>query len=73
MSQERQHFAELVVDAVSYLDEDLPINMIGIKKVSGGSLSVRFYIFFKKSILRKIFLLVVANIYINKIKMGFRK
>ena len=39
LSQDRQHFAELVVDAVGYLDEDLPINMIGIKKVSGGSLS----------------------------------
>ncbi|VDN23370.1 unnamed protein product [Gongylonema pulchrum] len=27
----------MIVDAVSYLDETLPINMIGIKKVSGGS------------------------------------
>uniref|UniRef100_A0A915EHR2 CCT-eta n=1 Tax=Ditylenchus dipsaci TaxID=166011 RepID=A0A915EHR2_9BILA len=39
VNQDRQHFAELVVDAVSYLDEDLPINMVGIKKVSGGSLT----------------------------------
>lgn len=39
VSQERQFFAEMVVDAVGYLDERLPIDMIGIKKVSGGSLS----------------------------------
>ena len=28
----------MVVDAVSLLDELLPLNMIGIKKVQGGSL-----------------------------------
>jgi hypothetical protein len=28
----------MVVDAVSMLDELLPLNMIGIKKVQGGSL-----------------------------------
>ncbi|VDK82885.1 unnamed protein product [Litomosoides sigmodontis] len=39
ISQEREFFAEIAVDAVSYLDESLPSNMIGIKKVSGGSLS----------------------------------
>ena len=33
----------MVVDAVSYLDIDLPLNMIGIKKVSGGSIRVSFY------------------------------
>jgi len=30
-------FADLVVRAVSCLDENLPLNMIGIKKVTGGS------------------------------------
>ena len=30
----------MVVDAVSMLDELLPLNMIGIKKVQGGSLEV---------------------------------
>lgn len=39
LSQDRHHFAEIAVDAVSFLDEKLPIDMIGIKKVSGGSLS----------------------------------
>uniref|UniRef100_A0A1I7VRC7 T-complex protein 1 subunit eta n=1 Tax=Loa loa TaxID=7209 RepID=A0A1I7VRC7_LOALO len=39
ISQEREFFAEMAVDAVSYLDENLSSNMIGIKKVSGGSLS----------------------------------
>lgn len=31
----------MVVDAVMSLDELLPLNMIGIKKVSGGALEVR--------------------------------
>ena len=31
-------FSKLVVDAVSSLDDLLPLDMIGIKKVSGGSL-----------------------------------
>ncbi|KAJ1372225.1 T-complex protein 1 subunit eta [Parelaphostrongylus tenuis] len=39
VSQEREFFAEMVVDAVNILDESLPINMIGIKKVSGGNLN----------------------------------
>lgn len=38
LKQERHHFSKMVVDAVSYLDIDLPLNMIGIKKVSGGSI-----------------------------------
>lgn len=32
-------FAPMVVDAVTMLDDLLPLNMIGIKKVSGGALS----------------------------------
>uniref|UniRef100_A0A7I4YS87 T-complex protein 1 subunit eta n=1 Tax=Haemonchus contortus TaxID=6289 RepID=A0A7I4YS87_HAECO len=39
VSQEREFFAEMVVDAVNILDESLPLNMIGIKKVNGGNLS----------------------------------
>lgn len=42
MSQERQFFAEIAVDAVGYLDERLSVDMIGIKKISGGSLTVSF-------------------------------
>ena len=30
----------MVVDAVTLLDELLPLNMIGIKKVQGGALEV---------------------------------
>ncbi|KAK0408988.1 hypothetical protein QR680_004279 [Steinernema hermaphroditum] len=37
VSQDRHYFAEMVVDAVSFLDERLPIDMVGIKKVNGGS------------------------------------
>uniref|UniRef100_A0A915BUU2 T-complex protein 1 subunit eta n=1 Tax=Parascaris univalens TaxID=6257 RepID=A0A915BUU2_PARUN len=38
VSHEREFFAEMVVDAVAHLDERLPVDMVGIKKVSGGSL-----------------------------------
>lgn len=36
--QQKDFFSKMVVDAVLSLDELLPLNMIGIKKVSGGSL-----------------------------------
>ncbi|KAE9547501.1 hypothetical protein FO519_009286 [Halicephalobus sp. NKZ332] len=37
VSQDRKYFAELVVDAVNCVDDDLPVTMIAVKKVSGGS------------------------------------
>jgi len=36
--QQKEFFSKMVVDAVLSLDELLPLNMIGIKKVSGGAL-----------------------------------
>ncbi|XP_068222841.1 T-complex protein 1 subunit eta [Palaemon carinicauda] len=36
--QQKDFFAKMVVDAVTSLDELLPLDMIGIKKVPGGSL-----------------------------------
>ncbi|XP_036233273.1 T-complex protein 1 subunit eta [Bactrocera oleae] len=36
--QQKDFFSKMVVDTVLSLDELLPLNMIGIKKVSGGSL-----------------------------------
>ncbi|TMW53104.1 hypothetical protein DOY81_001832, partial [Sarcophaga bullata] len=36
--QQKDFFSKMVVDAVLSLDELLPLNMIGIKKISGGSL-----------------------------------
>lgn len=36
--QQKEFFSKMVVDAVLTLDELLPLNMIGIKKVSGGAL-----------------------------------
>ncbi|XP_032682697.1 T-complex protein 1 subunit eta [Odontomachus brunneus] len=36
--QQKKHFSELVVKAVLMLDDLLPLNMIGIKKISGGAL-----------------------------------
>ena len=41
IARQKEFFSELVVDAVSLLDDMLPLNMIGIKKVTGGSLEVR--------------------------------
>ncbi|VDO09697.1 unnamed protein product [Rodentolepis nana] len=35
---QKEFFSKLVVDAVKSLDVNLPINMIGIKKVAGGAL-----------------------------------
>jgi len=35
----------MVVDAVLLLDELLPLNMIGVKKVTGGALEVSTLIF----------------------------
>ena len=38
IAQKREFFSRLVVDAVKALDELLPLDMIGIKKVNGGAL-----------------------------------
>lgn len=38
VAQSKEYFAKLVVDAVMMLDDLLPLNMIGIKKVQGGAL-----------------------------------
>lgn len=38
VAHSKEFFASLVVDAVMMLDELLPLNMIGIKKVQGGAL-----------------------------------
>ena len=38
INQQRDFFSNMVVDAVMLLDELMPLNMIGIKKVQGGGL-----------------------------------
>jgi T-complex protein 1 subunit eta len=38
IARQREFFAKMVVDTVLMLDDLLPLNMIGIKKVTGGSL-----------------------------------
>ncbi len=40
IAHQKQFFSTMVVDAVCGLDDLLPLNMIGIKKVQGGSLEV---------------------------------
>ena len=40
IAHQKDFFSKMVVDAVMLLDELLPLNMIGIKKVQGGSLEV---------------------------------
>lgn len=38
VAHQKEFFAKIVVDAVMHLDELLPLNMIGVKKVQGGAL-----------------------------------
>lgn len=45
VSQQKGFFAKMVVNAVLLLDELLPLNMIGVKKVTGGALEVGTLIF----------------------------
>ena len=40
VARQKEFFSAMVVDAVMQLDELLPLNMIGIKKVQGGGLEV---------------------------------
>lgn len=40
VAHQKDFFAKMVVDAVMHLDELLPLNMIGVKKVTGGALEV---------------------------------
>lgn len=42
IAHQKEFFSNMVVDAVNSLDDSLPLNMIGIKKVQGGSLEVSF-------------------------------
>ncbi|CAI5508305.1 unnamed protein product [Closterium sp. Naga37s-1] len=41
---EKDFFARMVVDAVCSLDEDVPLHMIGIKKVPGGTMRDSFLV-----------------------------
>ena len=43
VARQKNFFSKMVVDAVTSLDELLPLNMIGMKKVQGGALEVRVY------------------------------
>ncbi|EAK87917.1 TCP-1/cpn60 chaperonin family, T-complex protein subunit 7 (eta), partial [Cryptosporidium parvum Iowa II] len=40
----KTHFAEVVVDAVSYLDNEMDKDLIGIKKINGGSVMDSFLV-----------------------------
>ena len=40
VAHQKDFFANMVVDAVTMLDELLPLNMIGVKKIQGGALEV---------------------------------
>ena len=44
ISHQKDFFAPIVVDAVLSLDDDLALDMIGIKKVSGGALEDSFLV-----------------------------
>ena len=45
VAQHKEFFSKMVVDAVMMLDELLPLNMIGMKKVQGGALEVGACVF----------------------------
>lgn len=44
VASHREFFAKMIVDAVYNLDEDLTLNLIGIKKESGGSLGDSYFV-----------------------------
>lgn len=44
VARHKEFFAKMVCDAVMYLDDLLPLNMIGVKKVQGGALEVQFVV-----------------------------
>jgi len=46
VAHQKEFFANMVVDAVTMLDELLPLNMIGVKKVQGGALEVCSFVIF---------------------------
>ena len=52
IARQKEFFAKIAVDAVLSLDELLPLNMIGIKKVQGGGLEVKEISFSSNAILK---------------------
>jgi len=44
VASHREFFAKMIVDAVYNLDDDLALNLIGIKKESGGSLGDSYFV-----------------------------
>ena len=42
VARQKEFFSKMVVDAVLNLDDLLPLDMIGMKKVQGGGLEVIF-------------------------------
>ena len=54
VARQKDFFSKMVVDAVMMLDELLPLNMIGIKKVQGGSLTVSQALFSHGNILKSV-------------------
>lgn len=44
VATQKDFFAKMVVDAVMSLDDLLPLNMIGMKKVQGGGIEVKYVV-----------------------------
>ena len=42
IARHKEFFGKMVCEAVMYLDELLPLDMIGVKKVQGGALQVKY-------------------------------
>ena len=53
INQQKEFFSKMVVDAVLMIDDLLPLNVIGIKKVPGGALEVVSGLFLFNKLNRK--------------------
>ena len=72
LSANRDFFSKMAVDAVLLLDDLLPLDMIGIKKITGGNLEVKkrqnfsIRIFFGKE---KIFAFFILLLFLSVIRL----
>jgi len=42
VARQKEFFSNMVVEAVMSLDDLLPLNMIGMKKIQGGAILVKY-------------------------------
>ena len=71
VAHQKDFFADMVVEAVTSLDDLLPLDMIGIKKVNGGALEVCLlkYFLHDKNVLQ--FCIIYLFLCVSMLHMGF--